>query len=494
MSRCAKVRFIEPQGRPGRPFNAWIARWPLLGPITLATILHERGHDAVVYNENISGSLLDNSEAYSDVCSADVVGISIMTPTAKRGYNLADRIRQDAPAAKIVFGGVHASFLPAEGLAHGDMVVCGEGETVIEAIATGELQSGIIRAPRLEDLDSIPTLDHSLMRDFEKLLAGCRRRELYELPLMASRGCPHGCTYCSVTRMFGRKVRRQSVQKVHQDVCRYVERGFRRLFFYDDNFITDRRWTKPLLERLRPMRIQFNAQARADFHWLDGQRRRRDEPLLRLMRRAGGDVLYVGYETVDDSTARQWRKGYRGTGSLAARLHEDTRILHDNGFWIHGMFILGPQHTTKTAESIVGFARRSQIESLQISILTPFPGTPLFEQMQPHLLFSDFPADWDYYDGAHCVYNHSRLGVEGLQNTVLNAHRRFYRWGGWSLRRLRAAMEQRMPVADKLAQLWSHARIARTMLRQWREELESFLDIARARAATWLPQMQLQGS
>ena len=76
------VIFIEPQGRAGRPFSAWIGRWPLLGPITLATILPERGYDAWVYNENVSGPLPENADAYAEVCAADVVGISIMTPTA----------------------------------------------------------------------------------------------------------------------------------------------------------------------------------------------------------------------------------------------------------------------------------------------------------------------------------------------------------------------------------------------------------------------------
>lgn len=137
MARTRKVRFIEPQTRPGRPFNAWITRWPLLGPVTLGTILHERGYDVAIYNENISGSLFENPDACRDVASANLIGISIMTPTAARGYALADR-----------------------------------------------------------------------------LLARSRRQDLYELPVMTPRGCPHGCTYCSVTRMFGRRVRRQSVDKV----------------------------------------------------------------------------------------------------------------------------------------------------------------------------------------------------------------------------------------------------------------------------------------
>jgi len=478
-----KVRFIEPRGRPGRPFNAWITRWPLLGPITLASILEQRGYDVAVYNENISGSLLENGPALEDVCSADVIGISIMTPTASRGYALADWIRRERPGARIVFGGVHATFCPEEARQHGDIVVRGEGEVIIERIAAGEIREGIVAGPALSDLDCLPTLNHYLMRDFDRLLARYRPRGWYQLPVMTSRGCPYACSYCTVTQMFGRRVRRQSVRKVYQDICRHVDQGFRHFFFYDDNFTTDRNWTRELLERLIPLKLRFNAQVRADFHWLDRSRRRRDEMLLRGMRAAGGDVLYIGYETIDDETAREWRKGYRGQGTLAARLAEDTRILHDNGFWIHGMFVLGPQHTRATAERIVSFARRCKLETLQISILTPFPGTPLMEQMRAHLLLADYPGDWDYYDGTHCVYNHSRLGIEGFQKTVLEAHRRFYGWAGWSSRRLRALLAQRIPLKERLAQLWANAATARATLRSWREETHSFLETIRARAA-----------
>ena len=490
MVRSRKIRFIEPHGRPARPFNAWISRWPLLGPITLATILDERGYDVSIYNENISGPVDRNPEGYQDVCSADVVGISIMTPTASRGYAIAEGIRREAPGVKIVFGGVHATFLPHEALAHGDVVVRGEGENVIEAIAGGEIGSGIVSSPPLEDLDSLPALNHFLMRDVEKLMGRRGAMQLYELPVMTSRGCPYGCTYCTVTRMFGRRVRRQSADKVYSDIRRYAERGFRHLFFYDDNFITDRSWARDLLARLAPMRMRFNAQTRVDFGWMDASRRRRDEALLRAMHRAGGDVLYVGYETVEDATAAQWQKGYRGPGALEDRLREDTQILHQNGFWIHGMFVLGPQHTRSSADRIVDFARRSGIESLQISILTPFPGTPLLEQMRPHLLFDEFPSDWDYYDGAHCTYDHARLGVEGLQRAVLDAHRRFYSWGGWSTRRLRAFLEQPIPPMAKLAQLWSNAHIARSTLRAWRRETKSFIQLARRRIATALSAQQ----
>jgi len=488
MLKSRKVRLIEPGGRSGRPFNPWLARWPLLGPITLASILHERGYDVAVYNENISGPLPENSQAYQDVCSADVVGISIMTPTAGRGYALADRIKRDSPGATVVFGGVHASFVPQEAILHGDVVVQGEGETVIEPIARGEITSGIIRARPLENLDAIPTLNHSLVRDFYRL-----RRwggQANELPVMASRGCPYGCTYCSVTRMFGRKVRRQSPQKVYQDLLCYAERGYRRMFFYDDNLVSDRDWSRDLLGRIQPLSLRFYAQTRADFHWRNGDRSDLDRDLLTTMRRAGADVLCVGYETIEEAAATAWRKGYRGFSAkvpLRQCLMQDTEILHDSGFWIHGMFVLGPQHTQAHADGIVDFACQSGMESIQISILTPFPGTPLFEEMKEHLLFTQFPDDWDFYDGTHCVYDNSMLGVEGLSAELLRAHDRFYRRSAWSLRSLRRMLRDQQPLWAKLTRLWSNVHMVRTLMRQWKQETLRFVELAKARGLA-LPQ------
>ena len=476
-----KIRLIEPQGRPARPLNAYIRRFPLVGPILLATILDERGYDVSVYNENVSGPVDADRGSYEDVCGADVVGISIMTPTAARGYAIADRLRRDAPAATIVFGGVHATFMPEEALAHGDVVVLGEGETVIEAIASGEITSGVLTPSPADDLDALPTLNHFLMRDFQKLIDERPRREMYELPVMTSRGCPYACTYCSVTKMFGRKVRRQSVEKVHADLRRHVQQGFRSFFFYDDNFTSDRDWTKDLLERLRPMRIRFNAQSRVDFHWVNRARHHSDKALLKAMRRGGCNALMMGYETLEDGTAKHWHKGYQGNHSLEARLEEDTAILHDHGIWTYAMFVLGPQHGPAAVERIVDFAQRCHVGSMQISVLTPFPGTPLMDEMRPHLVLNRFPADWDYYDATHCVYDHGRMDVEVLQSTLLKAYHRFYRWGGWNRRSLRHIVGGPGTFSDKLGDLWGRVQLNRNMLARWQTEMDDFASMIRTR-------------
>jgi radical SAM superfamily enzyme YgiQ (UPF0313 family) len=478
MSAKRKIRFIEPRGRHARPLNAWIKRWPLVGPITLATILEKKGFDVLIYNENISGSVDSDSVSYDDLKSADVICLTIMTPTAARGYEIAQRLREDGYAGTIAFGGVHATMCPEEAMEHGDIVCRGEGENLIEALANGEVANGIHEPPPVEDLDELPTLNHYLIYRFEEdLLAKCFRKELYELPAMTSRGCPYGCVYCSVTRMFGRRIRQQSVAKVLRDLDVYQSRGFNQFFYYDDNFTANRPWLKSLLKKLIPRGVRFNTQSRIDFHWEDNSRRRLDKDLLRLMRRGGAQSFYIGYETIDEATAAGWKKGYRGAQSLPERLAMDTKILEENGFWIHGMFVLGPQHRETHVKGIVDFAAANKINSLQISCLTPFPGTPLFDEYRPHLIFHDFPNDWDFYDGTHCVYDHGYFGPDVFQDVLYDAHKRFYRVGGWNSRSIRAVLGRRMSMSGKILEFIQTGKVAMTMMKAWEEEIADFKKI-----------------
>ncbi len=479
-----KIRFIEPQGRHSRPLNVWITRWPLVGPITLATILDNRGYDVRIFNENISGLVDSDPVVYDDLKSADVVCLTIMTSTAGRGYDIAAKLREDGFTGKIAMGGVHATMVPEEVIQHADIVCRGEGERMIEAIAAGEVEDGIHEGEPVEDLDELPALNHFLIHRFqEDLLDHCYRNELYELPAMTSRGCPYGCVYCSVTRMFGRRVRQQSVQKVADDLKVYTGRGFNQLFYYDDNFTSNRPWLKNLLRRIAPMNVRFNTQSRIDFMWEDASRTRLDKDLMRLMRRGGAQSLYIGYETIDEATAKGWKKGYqKGDVSLAERLATDTKLIVENGIWIHGMFVVGPQHKQTHVDGILEFGQRNKINSIQLSCLTPFPGTPLFDEYRPHLLFRKFPGDWDFFDGTHCLYDHSHLGIENFQDVLFDAHRRFYRTN-LNGRSFRAVLSRKMSFTSKLLEMLQTSRLSGRAMKGWRVEIEVFRKIIQERKA-----------
>jgi len=115
-------------------------------------------------------------------------------------------------------------------------------------------------------------------------------------------------------------------------------------------------------------------------------------------------------------------------------------------------------------------------------VLTPLPGTPLWNEMEPHLLFRDFPCDWDLYDGTHCVYDHGRLPAERVQRVVFDAHRSFYRWGAWTWRRVRGLLERPGSAWGKMREMWTNAMTAQRTFSAWRKETEAYIDSIRRRA------------
>jgi len=472
----ARIRLVEAMSPLHSFASPYVERLPLMGPVLLATLLERRGHDVAVYSENVTGSVLDDPAAFDDLCEADYVGVSVLTPSARRGYRIAEAVRARSGRPRIVFGGVHASFRPREALRYGDFVVVGEGESIIADIVEGRADPGILRGRPVQDLDALPLPDYDLIRGFSQAWASRGSKALYSFPIATSRGCPYRCRYCSVTAMFGRRVRTRSAERVIEDVRTLYERGYRRFFFYDDNFTADRRRVRRILDGLRDLPIAWDAQVRLDFHWRDPRRRSQcDRALLHAMRRAGGDILFVGYETIEDETARRWAKGYGGAGPLEERSAQDTHILHDAGFWIHGMFVVGPEHDARTVDRIVRFARRHRIETLQLSVLTPFPGTALFHDVKDRLLFTNFPDDWDLYDGMHALFAHTRMGIRRFQEKILAAYREFYRHAGLSLRCVARRFRGPGLMLDKLRHFVATLRAPGRLMRAWEREMERFL-------------------
>ena len=249
-----KIIFIEPKAPGFHIYSKWSL--PRLGSVMLGTVLQNLGHDVRVYVEEIQK--VDKEELYS----ADLVGISTITSTAPRAYGMADEIRERG--IPVVMGGAHPTFLPDEALEHADFVVRGEGEdAVVELIDALDGQrplnevaglsfregGKIIHNPPREfcpDLDAHPSPDLSLIVGFG---SGTRSFFKYNpiIPVIASRGCPYHCKFCSVTTMFGRKYRFRSTEKVLEDIRPYKDRT---IFFYDDNFAASKKRTKQLLRHM----------------------------------------------------------------------------------------------------------------------------------------------------------------------------------------------------------------------------------------------------
>ena len=409
--------FIEPRASSPHVFSAYAI--PRLGSVLLATILRDRGWHANVHLEEAED--ID----FTEIIQADFVGISTITPTAPRAYALAEEIR--ALGVPVVLGGPHVTFLPEEGLDHADFVVRGEGEEAVAALAgyfEGNREMSAVpglswrrgtetvhnlQAPPVMDLDSLPFPDLSLVRSFGSIGMSGKR----VVPLQTTRGCPFACNFCSVSKMFGRKLRKRTVENVLDELGQYND-GATHIFFYDDNFNADREHALAIARGIidRGLSFVWSAQVRTDIS--------RDPELLEAMGRSGCKTVFIGFESVNQEALDELNKSQSPEEMRAA-----ARAVKRAGIGVHGMFILGLDSDSRDSlKATLRFARRMPITTAQFLLLTPIPGTEMFDRLrrEGRLLFDD----WTLYDGHHVVHNPRHLTPRALQRVQLKAHSRFY--------------------------------------------------------------------
>ena len=318
----------------------------------------------------------------------DVVGISTITATVKRGYALADECR--ALGIPVILGGPHVTFLPDEALAHAELVVRGEGEGAMNALldlwpdgsvkttdpgyaavpnlswkdAAGAMQHNPM-APWIADLDALPVPDFSLADGTADCRFGgktdCDGADLPRLPF--------DCSFCSVTGMFGKKFRYRSVESVLQELRRYDSPRPLCLF---------------LRRQLHGEQTPRPGAARSDearkvplpmVH--PGAHRSRPGPGPRaLMKRAGCHTVFIGFESVNPKSLTEMKKN-----QTLDDIRNAIRVIQAAGIHIHGMFVFGfEEDDWETVEATVRFAREMKLTSVQLLILTPLPGSELYER------------------------------------------------------------------------------------------------------------------
>ena len=344
-----------------------------------------------IYNEDIL------RPDYSKL-DADIIGVSILTSTARRGYEIARKF----PKEKVIIGGVHASLLPDEALQFARQVVVGEAEEVIIDVVEGSLKEAIVYGRPVQNLDNLPYPDFSLIKGYKSPSS--------IMPISTSRGCPFDCTFCSVTKIFGRKYRFRSPGNVMAELS---SRNTNLLFFCDDNFTAYPQRTRALLELMLKYKIRnWTCQVRCDVA--------EDDALLSLMARAGCSVVCVGFESVNLKTLMAYQK--------KQNIHDIIRAIQSfrrKRIKIHGMFVLGSDDDNEnTAWDTVRFSIKQKIDTIQMAVLTPFPGTKVHEDLKKQKRI--FSHDWSLYDGQHVVFNPKLLSARQLQFSVIEAYAKFY--------------------------------------------------------------------
>ncbi|UCH80846.1 MAG: B12-binding domain-containing radical SAM protein [Nitrospiraceae bacterium] len=410
------IYFIEAKSPGAHIFSR--TTLPRLGSILLGTILKDKGYNIKVFIEDIA------TPAWNLLDDADLVCISSITATANRAFQIAEKFKKSG--VPVVLGGPHSTFLPDESLQFADYVVRGEGEeTLVELLdclnANNPLDSirglsyrneknEIVHNPDrelIQDLNDAPIPDFNLVYRWEKART---------VPVATSRGCPFGCRFCSVIPMFGRKYRFKSIERVIEEIqATAPKKGH--VFFIDDNFAANKNRTKELLRTIiqRNIKIEWSAQVRTDVA--------KDPELMRLMEKAGCFAVFIGFESINPRTLALYNKGQG-----IADIENSIRIVKQHNIRIHGMFVLGSDtDDIQTIRDTATFAKKLNIDSIQFMVLTPLPGTPVFDDLKNSGRL--IHTDWSKYDAHHTVFEPSLMTAYELHVETLKAMGKFYSWG-----------------------------------------------------------------
>ncbi len=455
-----KIVFIEPKAPNLHIFSRFYT--PRLGSFILGALMKERGWEVDVVIEEL------NHLDFDDMASADLVGISTITPTAPRSYAIAQKIKDLYPNVQVLMGGPHVTYLPEEALEQADFVIRGEGEDALMALMDAwegdgdfsrvpnlsyKIDDTIIHNPMEEssiNLDRLPAPDFSLMKGDAGAFG-----PLNVIPVQTSRGCPFNCTFCSVTGMFGKTFRFRSTDKIIEELRRYEKMGSF-IFFYDDNFTANPNRAKQLFRRMIQEKFTFkwSAQVRADVA--------KDKELVRLMKRAGCHTLFIGFESVNPDSLKSMKKS-QTVQEIAAAI----KIIHRYHINIHGMFVYGfDDDDWKTVKQTVKFARKYRLTSSQFLILTPFPGSEFYNRARAEhrICFKD----WGLYDAHHVVFEPARLFPVDLQKAQIFSHKKFY-----SLKEMMKKLWRGNWISLPLAHY------ARRLNRGWQRKNKTFMQVVK---------------
>ena len=364
----------------------------------------------------------------------DLVGLSIMTCYAPRAYEIATEFKKRGKT--VVLGGVHPTYCPDEALRYCDAIVCGEAEDLWPALIA-DFEAGAMK--RVYKMGSFPALEHYKSPRVELLSPDAYMTRQCSF---TTRGCHFDCEFCSVSPFNGKTTRRRPVQEVIKELTQIkqwirnelVERmandslwralvtGLRirlgvedgTIFaFVDDLHNSNRAYCRELWTALKPLKIKWGCQSTmflAD-----------DPDMVKLAAESGCVSVFVGMESLDEASLEETHKPF----NRVQKFSEEIKTFHDHGIMVNPGIVFGFDHDDESVfERAVEFLIQNQVELAYFNVLTPLPGTALYERYDRTGRI--FDRDWAKYDGKHVVFSPSRMTPEQLQEGFFWANQQFY--------------------------------------------------------------------
>jgi radical SAM superfamily enzyme YgiQ (UPF0313 family) len=390
-----RIAFIIPRWPKDSFWDVIAFKFPLLSTSLLAGLTPSH-HQVSITDESLR-EIDFNQEV-------DLVAITAITPLAPRGYEIGDQFRQRGK--KVVMGGIHASWLPEEAKQHSDSVAIGEADEtwpkILEDAEKGDLKP-FYRQEERTDLDRLPIPRRDLFPP---------KGYLFHNLIQTTRGCPYDCEFCSVTALHGRSYRMRPISGVEKEV-QSLERSKAYIFFVDDNLVGNLSHARELLTMLSHYRLRWVSQG--PIHIAE------DEEMINLMAKAGCHGLFIGFESLREENLNLMGKRINRVQAY----EKGIQRLHDAGIGVYASFVFGYDYDDRSVfDEFLEFAERNRIEGAFLPILTPFPGTRIYQRLkQEGRLLTE---DWSKYDMATVVFRPKRMSIDELQEGFWKVNRSFY--------------------------------------------------------------------
>jgi radical SAM superfamily enzyme YgiQ (UPF0313 family) len=372
-------------------------------PLNLLTI-------ASVTPANIEIDLIDNDfDEITYKADYDFVGITAMTQQATNAFLIADNFRK--LQIPVVMGGIHPTLLPEECLEHSDYVIIGEAEELWPVFLNDFNEGNAKRIYRQNsdnryDIKKSPVPRYDLIKK-ENL----KKNEHYFnlIPVQATRGCPHNCSFCSVSKILGKKIRKKNIHQIYNEIKTIKDLfGNQLIVFVDDNLFVDKQFAKNLLTEITPLGIKWFAQTDVAIS--------EDPDLLRLAYNSGCLMLLIGFESLSINNLKnvnenQWK-------AKKIELYDKTvQVIQENGIIAYAAFIFGFQDDDETTfRNVRDFMLRNKCLG-QFTLLTPLPGTQLYnDYKEKGFLISE--TYWDQCTFFDVVIKHNVLTKKSIEENL----------------------------------------------------------------------------
>lgn len=396
-----KVVMIMPKKPKG---IAHFSEMPPLGLLTLATLTDKDKFDVKVIDEN--------KDKIDFSVNPDLVCISMSTLLAERGYQIADYYMKKG--VQVIIGGMHASALPDEALEHCSSVVIGEAEEIWNEILSDFLNKklkSVYKQKKPTDISRLLPIDFSYVR----------KKYLLMNLVQTTRGCIHNCDFCTVIKFYGGKIRHRHIEDVVHEIKNMKQRSkglFKKWFFIiDDNLIADKKYTKRLFKALIPLKIRIIAQCSLSIS--------ADEELLGLAKMAGVRLLYIGFESLDQSFLNNMKKPNKSKNYM-----ESVAKIRKHRIAIVGSFIFDEGHLNSDVFLKTLKFCEDNLDLAEFQPLQPLPGSMLYERTKKEL--TDF--SWSMIRNTNTI---SGKTSKKLNKKILYCFKHFYSFGQILRRMLR---------------------------------------------------------